>query len=977
MNRNTFSIWMAAALVTVALLGAAEAAEPRKPASLSPVTFRAETAKDALETKRILSASDRHALIRGELRREGVANMGAIGKAFAEGDFLITDDTLDITNPRMAVGSDAWFIAAQWTFSETDRDIVGLLIPFEETAPIVSLNIDATPEVDSFLPAVAFGPEIGLYLVVWEDFDGTVSNIYGAFVDENGAKASDSFLVIGTQEEEFSPTVAYAGEGDFVVFYGAATDYSLATGTVGLYATRVNVTGTGEITFGEEALVAEQAAYPRAAQINEENVIVAYQQLFARRSGPVANWDWDTAARVVNYEGVPAGPARALSETEASETYPSVAYNPKNRVAVVAYEYFEGNGTDRDIDVAVIPVSTSGVLGTPVLTNVFDSPNFDGWTDIAWDGVNDTFLLAWQHDFEDQDGDIYALELDAGGTPVGDVQAAIQTEAEQLFPAVGALDGYFLVAWQELIAGSYDLVGRFYLAGATPPPGGRVVSIPQGLAPAAGILQVPIHLDDAAGVLSFRVAVCYPPELKFIDAKPGTLNPGWTVAVNNTGNTVVLSGSGPTALSGGGSVGVLRFNVPTASQGGVLTFCEPSLNKLNDGRIALGTPQPGSYAAASPAFTWGDLGTPTGDNPAVACDGVAGGLDAALILRWDVGLTTRLVACPSNAVFNAPAFPPGGDVNGDGVLGGLDASLILRYDAGSINCFPADSNCDGMGPKLVAKQAAGTRNLALASNVPLPGTGQQVAIPVTIDDASGLLTYRLAVNFPTGRLAFVRAENGALTQGWLAPVVNVQDGRVTFSSSGAEPATGSGRLVTLHFEVIGTSGGTTLSFGSATRLNDGTVPVATQSGSVVASGSTIEVTPSGSIDFGVVATGQTVSRAVTVRNTGTATYTGSVRVSGQGFSLASAATVTLAPNATTTVTVRFAPGIDGDFSGSLELTGAQDGPTTIALQGSAATSKTMGCSANGGGPAPGQGDIAMLGLTALVLGYFMRRRAAA
>ena len=97
-------------------------------------------------------------------------------------------------------------------------------------------------------------------------------------------------------------------------------------------------------------------------------------------------------------------------------------------------------------------------------------------------------------------------------------------------------------------------------------------------------------------------------------------------------------------------------------------------------------------------FTWGDLSTAPDTLPAVACNGRPGGQDAALILKHYAGLITSLAECPSGTVFEDPAFPPGSDVNGDGRLGGQDAAQILKLYAGLIECFPADTNCDGNGP---------------------------------------------------------------------------------------------------------------------------------------------------------------------------------------------------------------------------------------------------------------------------------------
>ena len=98
-------------------------------------------------------------------------------------------------------------------------------------------------------------------------------------------------------------------------------------------------------------------------------------------------------------------------------------------------------------------------------------------------------------------------------------------------------------------------------------------------------------------------------------------------------------------------------------------------------------------------FTWGDLATAPGETPAVVCNGRVGGQDAVLVLKWYAGLIRGLESCPDQTVYQAPAYPPGSDVNGDGKLGGQDAAYILKYYAGIITCFPADKNCDGMGPE--------------------------------------------------------------------------------------------------------------------------------------------------------------------------------------------------------------------------------------------------------------------------------------
>ena len=98
-------------------------------------------------------------------------------------------------------------------------------------------------------------------------------------------------------------------------------------------------------------------------------------------------------------------------------------------------------------------------------------------------------------------------------------------------------------------------------------------------------------------------------------------------------------------------------------------------------------------------YAWGDLASPDGATPVVACNGSPGGQDAALILKSYAGLIDALKSCPVGATYAAPDFPPGSDVNGDAKLGGQDAALVLRYYAGLIDCFPVDVDCNGTGPE--------------------------------------------------------------------------------------------------------------------------------------------------------------------------------------------------------------------------------------------------------------------------------------
>ena len=82
----------------------------------------------------------------------------------------------------------------------------------------------------------------------------------------------------------------------------------------------------------------------------------------------------------------------------------------------------------------------------------------------------------------------------------------------------------------------------------------------------------------------------------------------------------------------------------------------------------------------------------------------------------------------------------------------------------------------------------------------------------------------------------------------------------------------------------------------------------------------IEVTP-GSVDFGVVLVGMSSDQTITVKNSSASTgnLTGSVSVSGEGFSLVGDASFNIEPGGSASITVRFTPTAGGSYTGTLEI----------------------------------------------------------
>jgi len=229
-------------------------------------------------------------------------------------------------------------------------------------------------------------------------------------------------------------------------------------------------------------------------------------------------------------------------------------------------------------------------------------------------------------------------------------------------------------------------------------------------------------------------------------------------------------------------------------------------------------------------FLWGE----------VSAEGVVGSYDGSLILQWMKGL----IDCfPCDPGIVKPAFPPRADVSGNGFVTQYDASLILRWKVGLIDCLPADQNCDGEGPDGAGKRRvepyARMTEQTYVMSVPetiIGEPGEEIDVPVMLDDASGVFSYYFDLRFDNGMLDYVDATAGSLTGGWAEPTPNAEqdNGRVRAAEAGVTPLEGSGSLVVLHFRISDSAacGERTLLHLADAQLDDG-MTVKTEDGWVV------------------------------------------------------------------------------------------------------------------------------------------------
>jgi hypothetical protein len=114
------------------------------------------------------------------------------------------------------------------------------------------------------------------------------------------------------------------------------------------------------------------------------------------------------------------------------------------------------------------------------------------------------------------------------------------------------------------------------------------------------------------------------------------------------------------------------------------------------------------------------------------------------------------------------------------------------------------------------------------------GPGDEVVVPLSLDDAAGVLGYFFEIEMDGSVVEFVGAENGGLTAGWGAPTVNAEADRVSIINIDAVALSGQGTLASLTFRVKSTASNgdfSPLTFATA-ELNDGAIAATTTNGRI-------------------------------------------------------------------------------------------------------------------------------------------------
>jgi len=346
--------------------------------------------------------------------------------------------------------------------------------------------------------------------------------------------------------------------------------------------------------------------------------------------------------------------------------------------------------------------------------------------------------------------------------------------------------------------------------------GTRVLTIPDFARGGGQSGNIPLTVaGTSTDIVSVDVTVWFDPTLLDVTGATAGL-PGWVVGPVNltTPGRAIISAFGP-AASGDDLVALtIQASVPDdAPYGGSQVI------RLTGGKVDE-VDATGDRAVHKAVF-FGDTDRSRG----------LGGNDALQSARKTVELTDGFDAYP----LIDPLII--GDITGDGTISGFDSSLIAQAAAGGpvpqIPGIPA-----GVPPLSVGGPDP---LLTIPSNIAAKA-GTSVAVPVLIDDATGVAFASIDVHYDPNVLSITEGDvsDGGLwpqLDNWLLTPNVVTPGHlrvIVFNASGHSDAEGSGEIVNLEFSVIANAPGglTPLDVGSVDP-NEGDLTWTNADGSIL------------------------------------------------------------------------------------------------------------------------------------------------
>ncbi|MGC8810797.1 MAG: CFI-box-CTERM domain-containing protein, partial [bacterium] len=170
--------------------------------------------------------------------------------------------------------------------------------------------------------------------------------------------------------------------------------------------------------------------------------------------------------QLLNCDGTAYGNEFQISEEDNNKYNPSVAYDNVNNKFLVVWEEYR-SGTSYDIYGQF--VNANGTLSGSNFA-ISNAENEQHYPTVAYDSANQRFLVVWQDYRTDEDYDIYGQLVNANGTLNGSNFSISTATNNQYYPAIAfdSANQRFLVTWTDYRGAiSYDIYGQLVNANGT------------------------------------------------------------------------------------------------------------------------------------------------------------------------------------------------------------------------------------------------------------------------------------------------------------------------------------------------------------------------------------------------------------------------------------------------------------------------------------------------------------------------------
>jgi hypothetical protein len=353
----------------------------------------------------------------------------------------ITTNITGQTTPVLAANASGFLVA--WADSRNNAvsgtDIFAARV--SNAGAVLELNGLPICTVTNNQTAPAVAANSAGFLVGWTDSRNTAvtgNDIFAARISNAGLVLNtNGFAASLAGARQAAPAVAFNGTNYLVAWQD---ERNFTTNSTDILATRVTAVGKVLDPAGIGVSTALAAQRNPAVAASGSDFLVVWED--DRNLGPTGT---DIFGARVNSAGIVADQGGlAVSTANGNQTTPVVAGN--DSTFLVAWR----DGRNASTDIFGTRVSRGGTVSNPAGFGI--STTADVQTAPAIAALSNEFLVVWQDDRNagPNSEDIYGGRVDNNGAVLDGSGFAICDNANtQLLPAVAALDGNFVVVWQD------------------------------------------------------------------------------------------------------------------------------------------------------------------------------------------------------------------------------------------------------------------------------------------------------------------------------------------------------------------------------------------------------------------------------------------------------------------------------------------------------------------------------------------------